>query len=120
MLIVVDSLTGMSLEFAKKIGQPFIKIRDRKSISDDQPFFLITRCQNFGEIPMNTQLLLDKRANQCIGLAVSSNKNWGQYYGVSGELIEEKYGIKCILKFQGIGRPEDVELIKKFIEEFEK
>lgn len=120
MYIIVDSITGNSIRFASKTGYPIMKISDRKDIQDKDKFLLITRCQNFGEIPMNTKLLLEKHSDKCIGVAVSGNRNWGQHYGVSGDLIEKEYGIKCVLKFEGTGYPHEVEIIQKYIEDYER
>lgn len=120
MYLVVDSITGTSLRFAAKIGYPILKIKDRSELKDDDKFLLITRCQNFGEVPMGTQLLLQKHYKNCIGVAVSGNRNWGKHYGVSGDVIEKQYGIKCILKYEGTGYPHEVELVKNYIKEYER
>lgn len=120
MLIVVDSITGTSLKFALKTGHTVLRIKDRKDIGENEKFLLITRCQNFGEVPLSTKLLLDKHGKNCIGVAVSGNRNWGKHYGVSGDIIERDYGIKCVLKFEGTGYPHEVDELVKYIEEFER
>lgn len=120
MYIVVDSITGTSVKFAMKTGYDVLKIKDRKFIKDSDKFFLITRCQNFGEIPMATRLLLEKHRDKIIGVAVSGNKNWGKHYGISGDKIEKEYNIPCVLKFEGTGYPHEVELLKKYIEKYER
>lgn len=93
MYIVVDSITGTSIKFAMKTGYDVLKIKDRKFIEEGDKFFLITRCQNFGEIPTATRLLLEKHRDKVKGVAVSGNKNWGKHYGVSGDKIEKEYNI---------------------------
>lgn len=120
MYIVVDSITGNSVKFGLKTGYPVMKIKDRKSIKDDDKFLLITRCQNFGEIPMATRLLLEKHRDKVIGVVVSGNRNWGKNYGISGDKIQEEYNIPCILKFEGTGFPHEVEFVKNYIEEYER
>lgn len=120
MYIVVDSITGNSMKFAQKTGYPVMRIKDRKNIQEKDKFLLITRCQNFGEIPMGTKLLLEKHADKIIAVAVSGNKNWGKHYGVSGDIIEREYNIPCILKFEGTGYPHEVELIKNYLEKYER
>lgn len=120
MLIVVDSLTGNSVKFANKTGYPVLKIKDRKMIDNNEKIFLITRNQNFGEIPMATQLLLEKYHDNIIATAISSNRNWGKNFGISGDKIEEAWHIPCILKFEGTGYPHEVEKVRKFIEDYER
>lgn len=120
MYIVVDSITGNSIKFARKTGYPVMKIKDRKDIKDGDKFLLITRCQNFGEIPMGTQLLLEKHHDKVIGVVVSGNRNWGQHYGISGDKIEAEWNIPCILKFEGVGFPHEIDYVKKYIEDYER
>ncbi len=117
MFIIVDSLTGLSLRFAKKLGYPVYQI-DKDDIPFDQgKFFLITRSFNFGEIPISTIRVLRKHYLDCIGVAVSGNRNWGTNYGAAGDKIQDIYKIPLVLKFEGSGFEHEIEIVKKYIEE---
>lgn len=116
MFIIVDSLTGLSLRFARKIGYPVYQI-DKDEIPFDQGEFLITRSFNFGEIPISTIRVLRKHYQKCIGVAVSGNRNWGTNYGAAGDKIQEIYKIPLVLKFEGSGFEHESEIVKKYIEE---
>lgn len=116
MIIVYDSLTGQGQKMAEKIGLPYIDIRDYQG--EGKEVILITRSFNFGQIPDTTKDFLDKYSPKVIGVTVSGNKNWGANYGAAGDKINAIYGIELISKFEGSGFPEDVEKIKKWIENY--
>lgn len=117
MFIIVDSLTGLSLRFAKKLGYPVYQIDKDEIPFDEGEFFLITRSFNFGEIPLSTISVLRKHYQKCIGVAVSGNRNWGTNYGAAGDKIQEIYKIPLVLKFEGSGFNHEVEIVKNYIEE---
>jgi protein involved in ribonucleotide reduction len=115
-VIVVDSMTGLGKKFAAKLGFPFFDIKSYV-FSEEHRIFLITRSVNFGEIPEDTLKLLNQRSSQIFGLAVSGNRIWGINYGAAGDKIKLMYGIPLVLKFEGLGFPAEVELVKQFINE---
>ncbi len=117
MKIIVDSLTGLSRKFADKLGYEVININDINPNQFSDKFFLVTRNSGFGLIPDSTIKLLDVCSKNCIGTAVSGNRNWGKNYGISGNKIENIYGIKLVQKFEASGLEQDVEIVKKYIEE---
>lgn len=118
MYIVVDSLTGLTKSFAMKIGYPVLDINDLGDNTVDFKFFLITRCEGFGEIPKKTLELLKRSASNCIGVAVSGNRNWGKNYGISGDKIHSIFKIPLICKFEGSGFSNDVNIVLKYLKEY--
>lgn len=116
MIVVYDSLTGQGLKMAEKIGLPYVDIREYES--GDEKVILITRSYNFGQITDVAKEFLDKHASKVIGVTVTGNKNWGSTYGAAGDKINAQYGIELISKFEGSGFPHDVEIIKKWIENY--
>lgn len=119
MFIVVDSLTGLSMKFAERLGHPVYRIGVDEIPFDQGKYFLITRSFNFGEIPISTIEVLRKHYQNCIGVAVSGNRNWGTNYGAAGDKIEQIYKIPLVKKFEGSGFPMDVEVVKEFLEKRE-
>jgi ribonucleoside-diphosphate reductase protein NrdI len=115
-VIVVDSMTGMGLKFAAKLGYPFFPI-DAYVYQDGHQVLLITRSVNFGDITEPTRRFLDQFANQTIGMLVSGNRNWGKNYGAAGDKIQLEYKIPLILKFEGMGFPHEVAQVKNWLKE---
>lgn len=119
MIIVYDSLTGQGKKFASKLGYDAIKITEYKE-DNDQHVFLVTRSINFGEVPKTTLDFLNIFYKRVIGTAVSGNRNWGTNFGKAGEVIEKKYQIPLVVKFEMGGMDNDITKTKKFIEDFLK
>lgn len=117
MIVVYDSLTGQGKKFALKLGYDAIKITDYQE-DNDQHVFLVTRSFNFGEVPKTTLDFLNIYHHRVIGTAVSGNKNWGSNFGKAGEIIEKKYQIPLVIKFEMAGMESDIKKTKKFIEDY--
>lgn len=117
MIIVYDSLTGQGKKFALKLGYEAIKISDYHE-DNDSYIFLVTRSFNFGEVPKTTIDFLNTYHKRVIGTAVSGNRNWGTNFGKAGEVIEKKYQIPLVVKFEMGGMDNDIIKTKKFIEDF--
>lgn len=120
MFIVVDSLTGLSVRFAKKLEYPVYQIGVDEIPFEQGRYFLVTRSFNFGEIPLSTIEMLRHHYENCIGVAVSGNRNWGTNYGAAGDKIQAIYGIPLVSKFEGSGFSKDVDEVIDFIERKEK
>lgn len=120
MFIVVDSLTGLSARFASKLGYPVYRIGVDEIPFEKGRYFLITRSFNFGEIPLSTIEVLRKHYQNCMGCAVSGNRNWGTNYGAAGDKIQDIYKIECVCKFEGSGFPKDIQMVKNYIETKER
>jgi protein involved in ribonucleotide reduction len=117
MIIVYDSLTGQGKKFAMKLGYEAIKISDYHE-EKDKHVFLVTRSFNFGEVPKTTLDFLNIYHQRVIGTAVSGNRNWGSNFGKAGEVIQKKYQIPLVVKFEMGGMDNDITKTKKFIEDF--
>ena len=117
MIIVYDSLTGQGKKFALKLGYEAIKISDYHE-DNDPHIFLVTRSFNFGEVPKTTLDFLNIYHQRVIGTAVSGNRNWGSNFGKAGEVIQKKYQIPLVVKFEMGGMDNDITKTKKFIEDF--
>lgn len=114
MIVIYDSLTGQTKKFAENLGFNFENITTYEPQNEDT-LFLVTRSFNFGEVPKDTKLFLDKHAKKVIGLAVSGNRNWGTNYGAAGDKINAEFGIPLVLKFEGSGMPHERKIIKDWL-----
>lgn len=114
-VIVVDSMTGQGKRFAEKLGYPVFDIKTYPGDANHK-IFLITRSVNFGEITVETKALITRYQPQIFGVAVSGNRNWGKNYGAAGDKIKSEYGIPLILKFEGLGFPHEIAMVKTFLQ----
>lgn len=116
MIIVYDSLTGLGEKFAKKLGYECYDING--FTPKDEKLFLLTRNFNFGEVTDEAENFLDKYSHLVVGVAVNSNRSWGEYYGAAADKIEEKYKIPFALKYEGTGTDADVLKVKEWIAKY--
>lgn len=115
MLIVYDSLTGLSKKTALLLDKNALSVKEITTINQD--CLLITRSIGFGNVPVTTLEFVRKNLPYIKGVAVSGNKNWGTNYGAAGDKIQEEFGIPLVLKFEAFGMKEDIEYLKKWIGE---
>ncbi|WP_153369018.1 class 1b ribonucleoside-diphosphate reductase subunit alpha [Candidatus Phytoplasma sacchari] len=119
MKIVYDGYeNGNVFDFANKLGYSIEKIENFENHSNNEDIFLITKTVNFGEMTKSAEFFLEKYSLNVIGVAVSGNRNFGKNYALAGELISKKFNIPLVLKFEGSGLSEDVEKLKKWLEEY--
>lgn len=114
MLIVYDSLTGNVDRFVKKTGYQTIKIY--QDLHVNEPFILVTYTFGFGDVPQSTKTFLESNARLLMGVASSGNKNWGDNFARSAEVISKQFGVPIVLKFELSGTSKDVERFKQEVE----
>lgn len=114
LLVVFDSLTGNVARFVDKLQLPSVQISEGLIINE--PFVLVTYTTGFGEVPSSTLEFLKRNNQLLIGVAVSGNRNWGQFFARSGEIIANMYGVPLILKFELHGTPQDVTTFKEGVQ----
>ena len=114
MLVVVDSLTGQGQRFAKKLGLPYVDVKEYTD--NGQEILFLTRSYNFGEVTEEAKNFLKDHHTKVVGVAVSGNKNWGTNYGAAGVKISRKYDIELVCKYEGSGFQKDVDIVTEWIE----
>ncbi|MFF2911947.1 class Ib ribonucleoside-diphosphate reductase assembly flavoprotein NrdI [Paenibacillus sp. NPDC057934] len=111
MLIAYDSKTGNVKRFIGKLKLPAVQIEEHMTI--DEPYVLVTYTTGFGQIPEKVSSFLENNHTSLKGIAASGNKNWGQLFANSADLIAERYNVPVIGKFELSGTFGDVERIKQ-------
>lgn len=114
MKIYYDSLTQNVAKFCQKLPYKCEKITTMTKTNEE--FILITYTTGFGEMSSLTKHFL-KNNPTIIAISSSGNKNWGDNYGKSADIIAKKFNLKHIFKFELQGTKYDVE---KFIKWYEK
>jgi protein involved in ribonucleotide reduction len=108
MLVVFDSLTGNTKRFVDKLQLNSIKIHEGLVITD--PYILITYTTGFGNAPKSTLEFLKSNHEHLKGVAASGNKNWGNNYAMSADVVANTYNVPILLKFELSGTKQDVRL----------
>ncbi|AYB37659.1 class Ib ribonucleoside-diphosphate reductase assembly flavoprotein NrdI [Brevibacillus laterosporus] len=114
-LVIYDSLTGNVDRFASRLEYRKMKLSPELEVN--QPYFLVTYTTGFGEVPKSTQVFLQSNYSNLLGVASSGNKNWGQLFGRSADIISLQYNVPILCKFELSGTTKDTE---RFIQEVNK
>ncbi|WP_150271350.1 class Ib ribonucleoside-diphosphate reductase assembly flavoprotein NrdI [Paenibacillus tepidiphilus] len=111
MLIVYDSKTGNVKRFISKLNLPAVQIEEQMTI--DEPYVLVTYTTGFGEIPERVSSFLQDNAKHLLGVSASGNRNWGERFALSADIIADLYQVPVISKFELSGTKTDVERFER-------
>lgn len=106
MLIVYDSKTGNVEKFVEKLNVRAVKI-DADSIIRE-PFVLITYTTKFGQVPETVSEFLKHNHHNLLAVSASGNRNWGQFFAKSADIISDTYNVPVINKFEMFGNSQDI------------
>ncbi|WP_151734969.1 class Ib ribonucleoside-diphosphate reductase assembly flavoprotein NrdI [Paenibacillus tengchongensis] len=111
MLIVYDSKTGNVKRFISKLKLPAVQIDEQMTV--DEPYVLVTYTTGFGQIPQRVAAFLQHNAKHLQGVSASGNRNWGERFALSADLISQQYQVPVISKFELSGTKTDVERFER-------
>lgn len=115
MLIAYDSKTGNVRRFVNKLNMRAIQIEEDLILNE--PFVLITYTTGFGQVPQKVIKFLEKNHKYLIGVAASGNRNWGDMFAKSADIISFKYMVPIVTKFELSGTELDVQNFKRRVME---
>ena len=115
MLIAYDSKTGNVRRFVNKLNMRVIQIEEDLILNE--PFVLITYTTGFGQVPQKVMKFLEKNHKYLRGVAASGNRNWGDMFAKSADIISVKYMIPIVIKFELSGTELDVQNFKRRVME---
>ncbi|CAM4390567.1 protein NrdI [Paenibacillus macerans] len=111
MLIAYDSKTGNVKRFIQKLDLPAVQIDENMTL--EEPFVLITYTTGFGQVPAKVSAFLEHNHQRLLGVAASGNRNWGERFALSADLIAQRYHVPVVAKFELSGTKQDAERFKQ-------
>ncbi|GAA4851468.1 class Ib ribonucleoside-diphosphate reductase assembly flavoprotein NrdI [Paenibacillus vulneris] len=111
MLIAYDSKTGNVRRFVEKLNMRVVQIEEMMTVNE--PFVLITYTTGFGQVPQKVMSFLQKNHANLMGVSASGNRNWGEGFARSADLIAKLYKVPVVSKFELSGTKQDVERFKQ-------
>lgn len=117
MKIYFDSKTGNVNRFVNKLKSKDSSLEIVKITLDtiiDDKAHLITYTTKIGKVPDITREFLinnykQNKLKDLLTVSSSGNRNWGQYFGVSADLINQKFNTDILMKFELSGTNMEVE-----------
>ncbi|MDV3205445.1 MAG: class 1b ribonucleoside-diphosphate reductase subunit alpha [Weeping tea tree witches'-broom phytoplasma] len=119
MKIIYDGYeNGNVYDFVNKLNYPKEHIKNYLP-KNEEKIFLVTKTVEFGKITKEIEDFLEQNHQLVIGVAVSGNRNYGKNFGKAGDIIAQKFNIPLILKFEGKGFEEDIQKLKKWLQNYQ-
>ncbi len=117
MYIVYDSKTGNVKRFIQKLTHKGVQIDE--SLVINEPYILVTYTTGIGQVPPRVSQFLDRNHAYLRGVAASGNRNWGQSFARSADVIASQYGVPVVCKFEMSGSLQDVYQFQEKVKQIE-
>lgn len=128
-LVYFSSVSGNTARFVEKLGCPAHRIplypKDEPLVVTE-PYVLLVPTYGGGPVKRAVpkqviRFLNDERNRKLIrGVMASGNTNFGEAYGIAGDIISQKCQVPMLYRFELFGTQEDVETVREGLEKFWK
>lgn len=128
-LIYFSSVSNNTHRFVEKLGVAAERIplfsRDEPVVASE-PYVLVLPTYGGGPetkaVPKQVIQFLNVEKNRELlrGVIAGGNTNFGEAYGIAGDMIARKLNVPLLYKFELFGTPEDVRAVKEGLEKFWK
>ncbi len=128
-LVYFSSVSGNTHRFIQKLGLPAQRIplyATEDPLVVDEPFVLIVPTYGGGPetraVPKQViRFLNDERNRKHLrGVIAAGNTNFGEAYGIAGDIIARKCQVPHLYRFELFGTPDDVTAVQNGLEHFWK
>ena len=112
--VVFASRTGNVQSIVDRLSVDALEISSGDE-AVSEPFLLITYTDGYGDVPMEVESFLNSNGDHLKGVIVSGDQGYGEAFCKAGDVIAEQYNVPCLYKVENDGTDEDIEEIKKII-----
>ena len=128
-LIYFSSVSGNTHRFVEKLGRPAARIPLHAKdghLQADEPFVLIVPTYGGGNgdgaVPKQVIKFLNDEHNRSLlrGVITAGNTNFGEAYGLAGDIIARKCNVPHLYKFEVFGTEDDVDAVNEGLDELWK
>ena len=126
-LVYFSSISGNTHRFVEKLGLGAKRIplysKDDPLVADE-PYVLIVPTYGGGPetraVPKQVIRFLNDEHNRslCRGVIAAGNTNFGEAFGIAGDIISRKLQVPYLYRFELFGTPDDVSAVKEGLEQF--
>lgn len=126
-LVYFSSRSGNTAKFVARLGLDALRIPiadDDPQAQPDQPYVLICPTYADGEgrgaVPGQVIRFLNDPARRALirGVISSGNRNFGQFFAASGDVIARKCGVPLLCRFELAGTDHDIARIRDGLHRF--
>lgn len=128
-LVYFSSISGNTHRFVEKLGREALRIPlygKEEPLMVTDPFVLVVPTYGGGPetraVPKQVIRFLNEEQNRtlCRGVIAGGNTNFGDTFGLAGDIISRKLQVPHLYRFEVFGTPEDVEKVNEGLEKFWK
>ncbi len=128
-IVYFSSVSGNTKRFIEKLNLPAHRIpltRTESLLEAKEPFVLFVPTYGGGPdtkaVPKQVIKFLNNPVNRGLlrGVIAAGNTNFGDAYGLAGDIISRKCGVPHLYRFELFGTPEDVQRVRQGLEKFWK
>lgn len=128
-LIYFSSISENTHRFVKKLGFDAHRIPlhiKEEPLVATEPFVLVLPTYGGGPdtkaVPKQVIRFLNDERNRKLlrGVIAGGNTNFGEAYGIAGDIIARKLNVPVLYKFELFGTPDDVRIVQDGLESFWK
>lgn len=128
-LVYFSSVSGNTHRFVEKLGRPAQRIplyTHEEPLVVDEPFVLLLPTYGGGPetraVPKQViRFLNDERNRKHLrGVMAAGNTNFGEAYGIAGDIVAKKCQVPVLYRFELFGTPDDVSAVHEGLEQFWK
>lgn len=133
LLVYFSSISGNTARFVDKLGMPALRIPLRSGeppLRVDEPFVLVTPTygggvghgEERGAVPKQVIRFLNDEHNRNLirGVISTGNTNFGESFGLAGDIISRKCLVPHLYRLELFGTPEDVDRVSEGLERWWK
>lgn len=126
-LVYFSSVSGNTHRFVEKLGIPSLRIpifAYEEPLQITEPFVLIVPTYGGGPdtkaVPKQVIRFLNDEKNRKYlrGVIAAGNTNFGDAYGLAGDIIARKCEVPHLYRFELFGTPDDVKAVHEGLEHF--
>lgn len=128
LLVYFSSISGNTARFIEKLGMPAVRIplQGDEPLVIDEPFVLVTptygggrgRGEEKGAVPKQVIRFLNAERNRQLirGVISAGNTNFGESFGLAGDIISRKCNVPHLYRLELFGTPEDIDRVSDGLE----
>ena len=128
LLVYFSSVSGNTARFIEKLGLPAIRIpvHGSETPTIDEPYVLVTptygggrgRGEEKGAVPKQVIRFLNEERNRQLirGVISAGNTNFGESFGLAGDIISRKCNVPHLYRLELFGTPEDIDRVSAGLE----